>query len=105
METEVVDTTVAVQELTERVLRLEQEVADLRQNVTELKTQPATNGLATINDHSANQEELSQAVAQMFRELGITARAKGVAYLRRMYKEFGLENLEMSQQLIEARDE
>ena len=115
MDTEVMDTTVAVQELTEKVLRLEQEVAGLRrleqevtglrQEVGELKNQPVTNGQTAITDHPVDQEELSQAIRQAFKELGITARAKGVAYLRQMYKEAGLENLEMSRQLVEARDE
>ena len=68
METEVMDTTVAVQELTEKVLRLEQEVAGLRQleqevvglrqEVGELKNKPATNGQAAITDHLADKEKV-----------------------------------------------
>lgn len=66
MDTEVMDTTVAVQELTEKVLRLEKEVAGLRQleqevtglrqEIAELKGQPATNGQAAITDHLADKE-------------------------------------------------
>ncbi len=79
METEVMDTTVAVQELTEKVLRLEQAVADLRQlerevaglrqEVGELRQQaPETNG-AKIR--FVDQEALNRAVDKLFAGLGI----------------------------------
>ncbi|MCI0388126.1 MAG: hypothetical protein MOB07_05070 [Acidobacteria bacterium] len=62
------ETTVAVQELTDKLLRLEQEVAELRQveqevavlrqEVAELKKKTATNGQAAITGHSVDKETI-----------------------------------------------
>jgi hypothetical protein len=64
------ETTVAVRELTDKLLRLEQEVAELRQveqevaelrqEVAELKKKTASNGQATITDHLAGKESTQQ---------------------------------------------
>jgi hypothetical protein len=115
METEVMDTTVAVQELTEKVLRLEeevaglrqleQEVAGLRQEVGELKNKPAPNGQAAITDHLADKEMIRRAFDQFLAEEGIQAQPIGVEKLREMMMQANLEPNELSRDLIAMRDE
>src|SRR2546422_8051706 len=66
----VMETTVAVQELGDKVLRLEQEVAELRdverevaelrQEMAELKKKTAPNGQATITDHLSDKETIQR---------------------------------------------
>lgn len=99
--------TAVVKQLAERIETLEQTVVTIKHDLAEFKSKPVngqTKSPAAPAD-KVNQTELSNAINQVFSELGITAQAKGVAYLRQMYKDAGLENLEMSRQLTEARDE
>ncbi len=98
--------TVAVEQLAARVGSLEQAVVVLEQDLAEVKSKPALNGNPTHAEApTVSSAEWGQAFRQLFSELGIAAQAKGVAHLRQMYKEAGLENLELTRQLIEARDE
>jgi uncharacterized protein (UPF0335 family) len=98
--------TVTVEQLAERVGSLEQEVVVLKHDLAEIKFESASNGShAQVTAPTISSAEWGQAFRQLFNELGITAQAKGVAHLRKMYKEAGIENLNLSRQLIEARDE
>lgn len=99
--------TATVEQLAERVETLEQTVVTIRHDLAEFKSKPVNGQAKRPAEYSekVNQEEWGQAIRQLFSELGITAQAKGVPHLRQMYKEAGLENLNLSRQLIEARDE
>lgn len=98
--------TATVEQLAERVRSLEQDVGTLKHDLAEIKSESASNGShAQVTAPTVSSAEWGQAFRQLFSELGITVQAKGVAHLRQMYKEAGLENLNLSRQLIEARDE
>jgi hypothetical protein len=114
METEVMDTTVAVQELTEKVLRLEEEVVELRQlerevaglhqEVGELRQRTAQTNGAKIR--FVDQEALNRAVDKLFAGLGIEeVEPIGAEVLQKMMAEEGLEPNELSRGIIVMRDE
>ncbi len=114
MDTEIVDTTIAVQELADKVLRLEKKVADLRQLEQEVaglrqeldalrRQMPPTNG-AKIR--FVDQESLNRLVDKLFADLGVEeVKPIGAEALQKMMADEGLKPNELSQGIIAARTE
>ena len=94
--------TATAEQLTNRVTELERTTLQLQKDMGELRRNlPGANGLVQAVD----QATLSAAVNKLFADLGITAQPKGVAYLRQMFEQEGVAELDLTRQLIEARDE
>jgi hypothetical protein len=118
------ETTIEVRELAGKVSQLEQEFADLRQQVRELKREKSLPSNATIHvvgqdelNHSmplagatsairwADQSELSQAFNKLFADLGIQEKPAGIETLQEMMGQAGLPKNALSRGIIEMRDE
>jgi len=98
------ETTVAVQELTDKVSRLEREVTGLRQEVNRIRSQALSiNG---TKSHFVDQETLNCLVDRLFADLGVEeVEPIGSEALQKMMAEERLESNELSQSIIAAREE
>jgi hypothetical protein len=99
----------AKEEMEERLAKLEEEVAQLRQMAPlhQAEETPAERGARLLREAKANQPALSAAVAKAFAEMGIEGEPVGIERLREMMAECGIkpENNEFSREIIAMRDE
>jgi hypothetical protein len=105
METEVMGTTVTVEQLATRVTRLEQTVERLCNELPEPRILPESTGQAPSSDLVADKQMWRQAFDQLFADFGIQAKPIGAEKLQEMMAEANLEPNEISRGLIAMRDE
>jgi hypothetical protein len=99
-----------LQQLTDKVVYLEQEVNTIRKELADLREQqePVPQGPATqsIADFPwVDKTLLKQAMDKLFQTLSIQGEPIGVEALRQMMKNENLDQNELSRSIIEARDE
>ncbi len=97
--------TVAVEQLAERVEKLEQEIVTIKHDLAEAKSKPITNGQTGAQSLLADQRMISQAFAEFMAAEGIDVQPVGVGKFREMMRQSGLSELRMSNELIAMRDE
>jgi hypothetical protein len=97
-----------LEELEQRVMQIEQELAHLRQRVERLPHEetPAARGARLLREAKASQGAISAAVAKAYAEMGITREPVGPEKLREMMAECGVkaEDNVFSREIIAMRE-
>jgi hypothetical protein len=99
-----------LQQLTDKVVYLEQEVNTIRKELADLREQQEAVPQVPITQSIANfpwmdKTLLRQAMDKLFQTLSIQGEPIGVEALRQMMKNENLDQNELSRSIIEARDE
>jgi hypothetical protein len=99
-----------LQQLTDKVVYLEQEVNTIRKELADLREQQETVPQAPASHSIADfpwmdKTLLRQAMDRLFQTLSIQGEPIGVEALRQIMKKENLDQNELSRSIIEARDE
>lgn len=93
--------TVTLEQLTNRLGRLESEIAAIRHALTMMQTSPVGSVVPTL----ANKTSLSEQMQQLLQQFSIVGQSAGPESLQRQMAQANLSRNELSQSLIEARGE
>lgn len=93
--------TVTLEQLTNRLGRLESEIAAIRHALTMMQTNPVGSVVPTL----ANKTSLSEQMQQLLQQFSIVGQSAGPESLQRQMAQANLSRNELSQSLIEARGE
>jgi hypothetical protein len=96
-----------LEELEQRITRMEQELARLQQLVEKPSQTPAERGAQLLREAQRNQAIISAAIAQAFAEMGITGEPIGSEKVQEMMRAYGMQPNanEFSQGIIAMREE